>query len=326
MLARVLGGTAGAAASGLFLAVARADEPAARSIEWTEPLKDPAAKSGEVPFSLLSGPIIGWLSDTGATIGWEVIARKGLTEPFAESLRLPGETDLNKDLQFRSVTLKGLNPDTPYQCALTSSGGTFRYAGKTYTFRTLPARTATKVRFAVVGDTHATTGPDQAWADVNRRLFKSIREWGPPLVLHVGDIVHDSWGFRMDGRRGWPRFFALGHDVCASAFVAPALGNHDIKAGQHIWAPSYFANLAAQQHNKAGEAKPPYYYSFDVAHAHFVALCTELRQKSDRKGDPTDAKFPELFAYDEQLAWLEADLRAPARRGRSLSSISRCTR
>jgi acid phosphatase len=43
---------------------------------------------------------------------------------------------------------------------------------------------------------------------------------------------------------------------------------------------------------------------------HFVALCTELRQKSDQKGGPTDSQFPELFAYDQQLAWLEEDLRA----------------
>src|SRR5688572_5582824 len=101
MLARVLGGAASAAASGVFLAVTRADEPTTRSIEWIEPLKDPGAKAGEVPFSLLSGPILGWLSDTQATIGWEVIARKGLIDPFQESLGLPGETDLNKDLQFR---------------------------------------------------------------------------------------------------------------------------------------------------------------------------------------------------------------------------------
>ena len=43
------------------------------TITWTEPLSDPKAKPNETPFSLLSGPSLGWLTDTEAVIRWEVV-------------------------------------------------------------------------------------------------------------------------------------------------------------------------------------------------------------------------------------------------------------
>src|SRR4051812_11412375 len=62
------------------------------TVSWDEPLADPAAAPGEVPFSVLSGPYLGWLTDTEATVGWEVVARKGVTDPLKTSL--PGNYDV----------------------------------------------------------------------------------------------------------------------------------------------------------------------------------------------------------------------------------------
>ena len=49
-------------------------------IEWTETLADPTAGPGEIPFSIITKPYIGWLTDTSTTIGWEVIAEKTILD------------------------------------------------------------------------------------------------------------------------------------------------------------------------------------------------------------------------------------------------------
>src|ERR1043165_2818514 len=72
------------------------------TIEWTEPLADARAARDEVPFTVLTGPYIGWLTSTEATIGWEVIAEKSVTvKPYASlSATYPSER-----IQFRTVRL-----------------------------------------------------------------------------------------------------------------------------------------------------------------------------------------------------------------------------
>ena len=52
------------------------------TIRWQEPLADPGASGSEVPFSLVTGPYIGWLTSDSAAIGWEVVAERAHdTEP-----------------------------------------------------------------------------------------------------------------------------------------------------------------------------------------------------------------------------------------------------
>src|SRR5438874_1307969 len=70
------------------------------TIQWQEELADPKAGPGEAAFSLLTGPYLGWLSTTEATIGWEVIAEKGLSaKPYAS---VAGNYPEDK-IKFRSV-------------------------------------------------------------------------------------------------------------------------------------------------------------------------------------------------------------------------------
>lgn len=274
------------------------------TVAWKETLADPTAKPGEVPFSLLSGPYLGWLTDNQASIGWEVIAQKEITDTFKAVL--PGNYDL-ANIQFRSVTLTGLKPDTTYRYRLTSAASGYQYVGKEYVFRTLPARSADRLRFAVIGDTQRFA--QEPWTDINRRLYQDIQQWDPNLVLHMGDIVMDSWGPGLNGRKGWFRLFDLMRDLRATHWLAPAVGNHDVSVGKLVWAPDYFADLPAPP-NRAGRARPPFYYSFDVGNVHFIALCTELRRTGPNKEDLGDAKVYDRFTYNEQLAWLEEDLRA----------------
>src|SRR5262249_14513802 len=159
----------------------------------------------------------------------------GLTDPFKASL--PGGYDL-KNIRFRSVTLDGLKPDTAYRYRLQSSGGRYHYAGKEYPFRTLPTRTATRLRFAVIGD-HQRFYP-QPWTEINASLYKDMCKWDPALVLHVGDLVMTGWGPGVNGRKEWFRLFGLMHDLRATHWLAPAMGNHDVLVGRVNWAPDYF--------------------------------------------------------------------------------------
>ncbi len=250
------------------------------TVTWKEPLIDSKAAPGEVPFSVLTGPALGWLTDTRATIGWEVIARRGLDDP--RKVALPADYDV-KNVQPRSITLTGLKPDTMYRYRLTSSDGKYRYSGREFTFRTLPAPTATRLRFAVIGDTQRFA--TQPWTDINARLYKEILKWDPALVLHMGDVVMTGWGKGMNGRKEWFRVFDLMRDLRATHWMAPAMGNHDVQVGQLNWGAEGFPDLQAQQNNAAGKAQPPYYYSFDVANVHFVALSTEQRRVGPKKED-----------------------------------------
>ena len=272
------------------------------TLDWKEPLADPAAASDEVPFSVLTGPFVGWLTDTRATIGWEVIAEKRLTDkPYAS---LSGGYDLGR-IQFRSAKLADLEPDTTYRYRLRSSTGKRRYVGPEYRFRTFPPRSSAKFRFAVIGDTQRSGS--EPWRGINWKLFGDIRRWDPSLLLHVGDIVYDSWGNDINGRKGWYRVFRIAREVRASTFMSPGLGNHDIKQGKHLWPPGYFRDIPPVRGNAAGAAHPPFYYSFDVANIHFVALCSVVRRA--RKGeDLSDRRLYGRFTYNDQIAWLKEDL------------------
>lgn len=267
------------------------------TITWDEALADPAAGPDETPFSILTGPCLGWLTDSSAVIGWEVVAAKSLTSsPYAS---LPADFDLER-MRFRSATLSGLKSDTAYRYRLVSGRGKQAYLGKEYRFRTPPPADSKKLRFAVIGDTQ--NFASQPWTDINRKLYADINAWDAPLLLHVGDIVFTGWGPGINGRKEWFRVFDLMRELRATRWLAPAMGNHDVKVGQLNWAPDYFRDLPPQR-NAARPAQPPFYYSFDMANVHFVALSTEQRRTT------ADAKVYDRFTWQDQLAWLEEDLR-----------------
>jgi 3',5'-cyclic AMP phosphodiesterase CpdA len=127
-------------------------------------------------------------------------------------------------------------------------------------------------------------------------------------VLHLGDLVYGGAGYDFNGRKSWFRMLRIIDCYRSSAFMAIALGNHDVTPEAYSWGPDYFGDIPAVQSNSAGEAKPPYYYSFDVANVHFIALCTEAR-RTDKNGDVSDQMLFDTFTYNQQLAWLAEDLK-----------------
>lgn len=263
------------------------------TVTWTELL------GGSKGFSVLTGPYVGWLTEAEAVIGWEVIAEPKLsTEPYAS---LQAEYPMEK-IKLRWAKLAGLKPDTVYRYKVSSGG----YASGERSFRTLPAADAKQLRFLVIGDTQRAGSSHK---ELDEKLFALMAAEKAPLVLHLGDVVYGGAGYNSAGRKSWYRTLHMLDAVRSSAFMAPALGNHDLEADRYPWPADYFGDIPAGRANAGGEAQPPYYCSFDASGVHFVALCTEPR-KADKSGDLSDRQVFGSFSYNQQLKWLDADLAA----------------
>ncbi len=269
-------------------------------IEWTEPLADPTALPNEVPFSILSGPYLSWLSPNTAAIDWVVIAEKSLSAaPFAA---LPKNYP-DANIKFHTVTLDNLKPDTAYRYRLTTKGPNYTYQSEEFRFRTFPKTGAESFKFAIVGDTQRGELKPEA-AVVERKLYALMKEWGPSLMVHMGDNLDAGKGDGIAGMRDWYRVFDRNRSFRTGAFMAPTMGNHCWAGKGRGWFVDYFPQLRSA----SPKAHPPFFYSFDVANLHFVSLCTEV-SKTKNKKDAADEKQNGLpFSYNDQLAWLNDDL------------------
>lgn len=267
-------------------------------IQWHEPLADPDAGTDEIPFSILSGPYLGWLTPSEAIVGWEVIAQRQLsTSPYAS---LPAKYPM-ENIQFRWVRLSDLKANTPYRYQLQSG----RYRSEVHSFRTLPDKTAASFKFAIIGDTQRGQVPESA--EVERRLFGLIQDWQPALMLHLGDMLGTGRGDGPNGRKGWYRALQRNRSLRAGVFMAPTLGNHCWLGQGHGWYADYFSQIGGGRPAKDGSC-PPFFYSFDVATVHFVCLCTESAKIAGGQ-DVSQTNYRDLpFSYDQQLAWFQSDL------------------
>jgi hypothetical protein len=267
------------------------------TITWKETLADPKAKAGETPFSILSGPYINWLSPTMATIGWEVIAERALTQTPYASLAKDYPV---KNSAFRTATLADLKPDTVYRYRLVSAGAGYRFESKEFTFRTLPTADTKTFRFAAIGDTQR--GDKPKIDTLERTLFGMIAEWKPALLLHLGDMLPVGRGDSHAIHESWFRAQECNNVFRANFFMAPTSGNHCWKGKGRGWYTDYFANMPGM----GSGARPPFFYSFDAGNAHFVSLNTEVEKGKDK--DAANRRNDLPFSYNEQLAWLDKDL------------------
>jgi hypothetical protein len=267
-------------------------------ISWKETLVDPTAQAGEIPFSVLTGPYINWLSPTQVTVGWEVIAEKTLTQqPYAT---LPKDYPV-KNSAFRTATFTDLKPDTVYRYRLVSEGNGYKYESKEFSFRTLPPADTKTFRFAAIGDTQSQSDP------LERNLFGLIADWKPALVLHLGDMLPTGRGDDHPIHQSWFRAQDRNKVLRANFFMAPTSGNHCWAGKGHGWYADYFGNMPNVAVADA-EAKPPFFYSFDVGNVHFVSLNTEAEKSNTTKIIAEQKRRDLPFSYNDQLAWLDKDL------------------
>ena len=132
------------------------------TIEWTEPLADARAGKRTNGFFDLEWTVDRLaLSHGGCHWLGSHCREEAHAEPYAT---LPVSYPAEK-MQFRSVTLKDLKPDTEYRYQLQS--GT--YKSQVLPFRTLPGKDATSFKFAMIGDTQR--GEVPASAEIERKLF-----------------------------------------------------------------------------------------------------------------------------------------------------------
>jgi hypothetical protein len=181
------------------------------------------------------------------------------------------------------VTLTGLQPNRNYVYRLREGATIVTDPQIQYGFRTDGGRSDTDYTFFVTGDV-GEDSPDiarQHFTDDMVRAISPRAEFG----LLCGDIIYPDGESSMYDQC----LMTPWRNLMASVPMFPALGNHD----WHVDPELNFRKEWALPNNE-------HYYSFDWGNGHFIAL------------DTADG-----FLYDEvnQLAWLEADLRAA--RGRA---------
>jgi len=165
------------------------------------------------------------------------------------------------------VSLDGLEPDTQY---FYSVSGRER---KEYFFRTPPPEgEAHPTRVWVLGD----SGGGDERAEKVRDAFYQFNH-GPDidLIISLGDLAYDL-GSETDFQRA---FFEMYPDTLPTTPIFPAMGNHDAKTDQG--APYFdIFSLPAAGESGGVASETEAYYSFNYANIHFVALDTELSDRS----------------------------------------------
>jgi len=141
--------------------------------------------------------------------------------------------------------------------------------------------------FAVIADTHMDPYNPRRTEDM-RAVFEHIlgREGDPAFVFHVGDVVEAGFPEEYEEFEG-----AVPEELEGQILAVP--GNHEVRWDE--WAKELYFERFRQTP-----------YSFDAAGVHFVAL------------DPTNLLQEPGYFSDEQLRWLERDLK---RAGKGTPSV-----
>lgn len=171
------------------------------------------------------------------------------------------------------AAVTGLSPDTAYAYQVAD--------GFEGTFTTPPSNLTDgeQLRIVALGDMGIT--------ERSQNTVDTIRELGPDVVLHMGDLSYGE-----GDQTVWNQWFEMTEPVAAEVPWLPAIGNHETLPP--VTEVVYFEQRFALPNNER-------WYSFDWAGVHIVALDTYSQSGYPYTGD-------QLWEYDEQLAWLEQDL------------------
>ena len=241
--------------------------------------------NAELLTNLVRGPFLQRLTGKSVTIVWQThqastggvdIERSGFPSRIVPS-PIPARE--------HAVRIEGLQPGAVYTYRLRIEQSDGQATTKPYEFRTAPRQG--KIRFAVLGDSGQGS---RAQFDIAAQ----IRNWGPDLVLHGGDVVYPEFSM---GRVDFRCFSVFGQDMASRPYHFAA-GNHDVSHGLRPFLDSFHQftnNTPLEIHQQEGTA-PELYFSFDYGEAHFVVLYMPFfSQYVLRKGNP-------------QYEWLVDDL------------------
>ncbi len=232
------------------------------------------------------GPFVQSVTTTSAQIVWQ-------TSMSSTGIVVVGTTSNALGLAFASgaptsahaVLLAGLSPGTRYFYQVRSWLGSQGPAvSPVFSFRTFSE--AGEITFALVGDTGAGSA-----AQYN--VARQIELAAPDLVLHLGDIVYDSF---KSGAADL-RFLSVYRNQMREVPWFTTMGNHEIDAIDRD-AP-YLAAMVLPTNSASGTE---HYYSFDHGEAHFACLFVP-----DSKSRP-DLAHLALTNGSAQYQWLTNDL------------------
>jgi hypothetical protein len=232
------------------------------------------------------GPFVQSVTTTSAQIVWQ-------TSLSSTGIVVAGTTSNALNLAFataaptstHAVSLTGLSPGTRYFYQVRSwLGNEGPAVSPIFSFRTFAG--AGEITFALVGDSG---GGSTAQYNVARQIELAA----PNLVLHLGDIVYDSF----KSNSADLRFLSVYRNQMREVPWFTTMGNHDIDVLERDTA--YLAAMVLPTNSASGTE---HYYSFDHGEAHFVCLFIP-----DLKFRPDLASFA-LTNGSTQYHWLTNDL------------------
>jgi predicted phosphodiesterase len=220
---------------------------------------------------LNADPYVQKVEPTSASIVWRTVTDRGATLRYGEDGT--ERTVEMEPAEIQIATLTDLEPATTY--AYTVERETAEFDGE---FTTAPEADST-VRFVAIGDSGTAS---QAQYDIAAGMTAAE----PDAVLHTGDVVYRRGALCHYGTK----YFAPYRDLIANVPVYPAIGNHDLMAGD---GDAYFDTFVLPQDNAAASEE---YYAFDYGPVQVISISSEFYEDDDEA------------AIAEQRAWLEGEL------------------
>ncbi|TKJ36835.1 hypothetical protein CEE37_14720 [candidate division LCP-89 bacterium B3_LCP] len=287
--------------------------------------------------AIVEGPIIDCVTDTSAIISWEFDKPSFCNVEFS-----PGDSVIGCEKARRfEVSISGLIPSQTYTYSITWHDEDVTRSSRHYTFETAPpAGVDDPFRFAVLADGRGSYGAGERYVEgVNKRtmeaLLNHIYNQDVSFITFPGDLVN---GYISDPKdleyeyRSWKRVV---QPIAGRIPIYEGMGNHDItahffegdreddciprlgpEAAEVIFAKHFVNPLNGPIPRNPED--PPYsenVYSLDWGNSHFVMLNTNYFQKGSGKSVAHKRGDREGNLRQEQLDWLDDDLRNARDRG-----------
>lgn len=212
-----------------------------------------------------------------------IIARGSVSESLASK----------SDGYIHRCVVKGLKPGTKYlykvgDIELNAFSGVGSFTTET--------GKGDKFTFIHVSDPQSDT---EHYYDIYKGLLRSAAEnCSPTFFVNTGDIVNNNWQGYTPNLQQWEWALTNTFDVMKDYPLVATAGNHE--AADYDFASRF--NFPAPED---ADTKSGVYYSFNYNGVHFIGLNTNDTHNPKSASEATGLS-------DEQLTWLESDLKANA--------------
>ncbi|NSL86891.1 metallophosphoesterase family protein [Chitinophaga sp. Mgbs1] len=214
---------------------------------------------------------ITWRSNTTAPAYVEYAIADAHPEFTAKAVRVTAKTDALQhntlQVQYHSITLTGLQPDTLYAYRAGSENGWSEW----FQFRTAAA--GGKLSFIYLGD--AQTGIRPFWSRVIRKAYSRLPE--AQLIIHAGDLVN-----RANNDDEWGQWFEAGGYIHSSVPSLVTPGNHEYTHDDGLPHLSVFwkKQFTLPEGNTGHDALEGTVFYTDIQGVRFISLNTMMMEEA----------------------------------------------